>query len=58
MQLASQSSKTNRPVILMTLETLDGSRNKTTSFQLSTQQITAFHDNLKKIKEQLNKLVN
>jgi hypothetical protein len=58
MQLASQSTKSSKPVILMTLETLDGSHNKTTSFQLSTQQVTAFHDNLKKIKEQLNKLVN
>lgn len=58
MQMATQSAKSNKPVILMTLETLDGSKNKTTSFQLSTQQITAFHDNLKKIKEQLNKLVS
>lgn len=50
MQIATQSAKANKPVILMTLETLDGSKNKTTSFQLSTQQISAFHENLKKIK--------
>ena len=57
MQMANQAGKKSESMALLELKTLGENGFRNTGFQMGIQQIGAFHQNLKKIKDQLNSLI-
>lgn len=57
MQMANQAGKKSESTALLELETVGEKGFKTTGFQMGIEQIGALHQNLKKIKDQLNSLI-